>query len=34
MLCNFFGKVIVDPTVVEHSKGCLAVMIEAVREAF
>jgi len=34
MLCSFFGKVIVEPSVVEQSKGCLAVMIEAVREAF
>lgn len=34
MLCNFFGKVIVEPSVVEHTKGCLAVMIESVREAF
>lgn len=34
MICNFLGKVIVEPSIVEHTKGCLAVMIEMVREAF
>ena len=34
MLCNFFGKVIVEPSIVEHTKGCLEVMIEMVRATF
>ena len=33
MLCNFYGKVIVEPTTVEHTSGGLRVMTELVREA-
>jgi transposase len=33
MLCNFYGKVIVEPTTVEHSSGGLQCMTQRVREA-
>jgi transposase len=33
MLCNFYGKVIVEPTTVEHTTGGLRVMTELVRQA-
>src|SRR6185295_20069410 len=26
MLCNFYGKVLIEPTTVEHTKGGLRVM--------
>lgn len=33
LLCNFYGKVIVEPTVVEHTKGALRAMTEHVAAA-
>jgi transposase len=33
MLCNFYGKVIVEPIVVEHTTGALWAMTQRVREA-
>lgn len=33
MLCNFYGKVIVPPTVVEHNSVGLKAAVEAVQEA-
>jgi len=33
MLCNFYGKVIVEPTVVEHTAGALRVMTQLFAEA-
>lgn len=33
MLCNFYGKVLVEPTTVEHTTGGLRVMIGLVTEA-
>ena len=33
MLCNFYGKVVVEPTTVEHSSGALRRMTQQVREA-
>jgi transposase len=33
MLCNFYGKVIIEPTTVEHTTGGLQVMIQLVAEA-
>ena len=33
MLCNFYGKVIVEPTPVEHTSGALWAMTQRVREA-
>jgi len=33
MLCNFYGKVIIEPTTVEHTAGGLKVMTELVAEA-
>jgi transposase len=32
MLCNFYGKVLVEPMTVEHTTGGLRVMTQAVRE--
>lgn len=32
MLCNFYGKVVVEPTTVEHSSGALQWMTQRVRE--
>lgn len=32
MLCNFYGKVIVEPTTVEHTAGALRVMTQLVAE--
>jgi transposase len=33
MLCNFYGKVIVEPTTVEHTTGGLRVMTQLVAES-
>ncbi len=33
MLCDFYGKVIVEPTPVEHTKGGLRTMVQSVTEA-
>ena len=33
MLCNFYGKVIIEPTRVEHTSGGLRVMTQLVAEA-
>ncbi len=33
MLCNFYGKVVVEPTTVEHSSGGLRTMTQRVAEA-
>ena len=33
MLCNFYGKVIIEPTSVEHTSGGLRVMTQLVAEA-
>jgi transposase len=33
MLCNFYGKVIVEPTTVEHTAGGLKAMIDQARIA-
>jgi len=33
MLCNFYGKVIIEPTTVEHTSGGLRVMTQLVAEA-
>jgi transposase len=33
MLCNFYGKVIVEPTTVEHTNGGLRAMTQLVAEA-
>lgn len=33
MLCNFYGKVVVEPTTVEHTAGTLRVMPQLVAEA-
>jgi len=33
MLCNFYGKVIIEPTTVEHTNGALRVMTQLVTEA-
>ncbi len=33
MLCNFYGKVVVEPTVVEHTTGGLRMMTQGVAEA-
>jgi len=33
MLCNFYGQVLVEPTVVEHTAGGLRTMTERVAEA-
>jgi transposase len=33
MLCNFYGKVIIEPTSVEHTAGGLRVMTQLVAEA-
>lgn len=33
MLCNFYGKVVVEPTVVEHTTGGLRAMTQRIREA-
>ena len=33
MLCNFYGKVIIEPTTVEHTAGGLRVMTQLVAEA-
>jgi transposase len=33
MLCNFYGKVIVEPTQVEHTTGALRAMTQLVAEA-
>lgn len=32
MLCNFYGKVIIEPTTVEHTTGALRVMTQRVAE--
>jgi transposase len=32
MLCDFYGKVIIEPTIVEHNSGALKVMINFVTE--
>jgi transposase len=33
MLCDFFGNILVPPTVVEHKRGDLQAMVERVRQA-
>ena len=33
MLCNFYGKVLIEPTTVEHTAGGLRVMTQQVAEA-
>jgi transposase len=33
MLCNFYGKVVAEPTTVEHTTGALRVMTQLVAEA-
>lgn len=33
MLCNFYGKVIIEPTIVEHTAGGLRAMTQLVTEA-
>ena len=33
MLCDFYGKVIIEPTSVEHTAGALRVMTQLVTEA-
>ena len=33
MLCDFYGKVIIEPTSVEHTAGGLRVMTQRVTEA-
>jgi transposase len=33
MLCNFYGKVLIEPTTVEHTRGGLWLMTERVAEA-
>jgi transposase len=33
MLCNFYGKVIIEPTAVEHTTGGLRAMTQLIREA-
>src|SRR5688572_17651579 len=33
MLCNFYGKVIIEPTTVEHTSGGLWAMAQRVAEA-
>lgn len=33
MLCNFYGKVIIEPTTVEHTSGGLRMMTQLVAEA-
>ncbi len=33
MLCDFYGRVIVEPNEVEHTKGSLQTMIEQIRQA-
>ena len=33
MLCNFYGKVLVEPTTVEHSAAGLQAMTQRIREA-
>jgi transposase len=32
MLCNFYGRVLVEPTIVEHTRGGLRAMTQRVRE--
>ena len=33
LLCNFYGKVVIEPTAVEHTAGALRVMTQHVTEA-
>ena len=33
MLCDFYGKVLIEPTTVEHTAGGLRVMIQLIQEA-
>lgn len=33
MLCDFFGRVLIEPTLVEHRRGDFAAMIEAINHA-
>ena len=33
MLCNFYGKVIIEPTGVEHTRGGLRAMTQSIAEA-
>lgn len=33
MLCDFFGRVLIEPTVVEHRRGNLAAMIAMINDA-
>jgi len=34
MICDYYGKVLVEPTTVEHQRGALDVMVQQIREAF
>ena len=34
MLCDFYGKVLIEPSRVEHTSGALRMMTQLVREAF
>ena len=33
MLCDFFGRVIIEPTTVEHRRGDFAAMIASINDA-
>ncbi len=33
LLCDYFGRVIIEPTKVEHNAGCLAAMTQQVQDA-
>lgn len=33
MLCDFYGRVLIEPTIVEHSKGGLATMTDLIAVA-
>ena len=33
MLCNFYGKVLIEPTEVEHNSGCLNAMVNMIKDA-
>lgn len=34
MICDYYGKVLVEPTTVEHQRGALDVMVQQIRQAF
>ena len=33
LLCDYFGRVIIEPTIVEHNAGCLAALTQQVQAA-